>query len=77
MFFVPVSYTHLFDVFCAAHRADLVRHVRAAAVGAVLNELRMLAIRAAVVGRKAVHPVSYTHLDVYKRQRMLRAQGHL
>ena len=32
----------------AAHRADLVRHVRAAAVGAVLNELRMLAIRAAL-----------------------------
>ena len=28
------------DVFGAAHRADLVRHVRAAAVGAVLNELR-------------------------------------
>ena len=52
----------VFDVFCAAHRADLVRHVRAAAVGAVLNELRMLAIRAAVVGRKAVHLCDPGHI---------------
>ena len=43
------------DVLFPAHRADLVRHVRAAAVAAVCDELRIFALGAAVVGRQGVH----------------------
>ena len=42
------------DVLRPALRADLIRHIRAAAVAAVGDELRVLALRAAVVRREGV-----------------------
>ena len=38
-----------------------------AAVAVLLTTVAMIAV-AAIVARNATHPVSYTHLDVYKRQ---------
>ncbi|MPM31492.1 hypothetical protein SDC9_78047 [bioreactor metagenome] len=41
-------------VLLTAHRTQLVRHVRTAAVGPILNELHVLALGAAIVGRQGV-----------------------
>ena len=43
------------DVLLPADGAHLVRHIRAAAIAAVSDEFRVLALRAAVVGRQGVH----------------------
>ena len=66
----PVSYTHL-DVYkrqgkhCTSHRRDshsFIFHTH------FLNDFGNEFVYHTVTATRAVVPVSYTHLDVYKRQ---------
>ena len=52
---------------CAAFRAVLVRHIRAAAVLLVLLELHMLALGTIVVGRQGVHLGDAGHIGHQRR----------
>ena len=55
------------DVLRAALRADLVRHIRAAAVAAVLHEFDVFTVRAAVVRRERVDLGDTRHIGDERR----------
>ena len=63
--YIPVSYTHLAEAVSVGMCLDILYSVRKGWLPAAEAE-RIVSVL------KALGPVSYTHLDVYKRQRQYR-----
>ena len=57
----------VFFILLAAHRTNFVRHIRAAAIGAVLNKLTVPAFWAAVMGRQGVDLRNTGHIGHQRR----------